>query len=91
MWQDLAPWLAQGGIIGAILWAAIALVRIALGAERRRADDWREAAKTSASAAAVMSGHVERLVSAVEQLTAAQRECLSILQGLAAAERRSAA
>jgi len=39
VWQDIAPWLLSAGVIGAML----ALVRIAVGAERRRADDWRSA------------------------------------------------
>jgi len=35
--------LVQGGVVAAIMASALALVRIAVAAERRRADDWREA------------------------------------------------
>lgn len=74
MWTELAPWLAQGGVTAVILWAAITLVRIAVAAERRRADDWREAAQTGAEANAVMNANVQKLIASVEQLAASQRE-----------------
>lgn len=83
MWDSLAPWLAQGGVTAGILWAAIKLVNIAVTAERRRADDWREAAHTSQAANAVMSANVEKLIASVEQLATSQREILALVQGLA--------
>lgn len=81
MWADLAPLLAQGGITAGVLWAAVALVRIAVGAERRRADDWRtragewrETAETTAEANALMTSNVKTLTASVELLAASQRE-----------------
>jgi methyl-accepting chemotaxis protein len=61
--------LLQYGIAGAILAAMLALVRIAIGAERRRADDWRTAAQTTAAANEVLSSHVGGLVASVQKLT----------------------
>jgi hypothetical protein len=82
--------LIQAGVVGAILTAIVALVRIAIGAERRRADDWRSAAQTSAAANAVLAGNVERLISSVEQLSASQREMLVLLQTIATPGRSAA-
>jgi hypothetical protein len=80
--------LITAGAFGTILGAIISLVRIALGAERRRADDWRTAAQTSAAAAAVFGGHVETLIGAMAQLSTAQREMMALLQTMAT-ERRN--
>jgi hypothetical protein len=85
-----AALLVQAGTVSVIFGAMLALVRIALGAERRRADDWRTAARTSAAANAVLTGHVETLIGSVGQLSTAQREMMSLLQAMSA-EGRSAA
>jgi hypothetical protein len=77
----LSVLLGGGGVV--------ALVKIAVGSESRRANDWREIAKTSAAAAEVNGGHVRELVGAVNQLATAQRECLAILQGIATDHRRT--
>jgi len=82
--------LITAGAVGTILTGMIALVRIALGAERRRADDWRTAAQTSAAANEVLGNHVEKLIGSVEQLSAAQREMIVAIQAVAA-DRRGAA
>lgn len=82
--QDLAQWIVGAGIVAAI----VTLVRIAVGAERRRADDWRETARTGAEANAVLSTNVEKLIVSVEQLAMSQRETLTLLHTLA--DRRSA-
>lgn len=78
----LGTLLGGGGVV--------ALVRIAVSSSDKRADDWREIARTSQAAASLLSGHVEKLVSAVEQLTAAQRESLALLRGMAAERRETA-
>lgn len=82
--------LITAGALGTILAGVISLVRIALGAERRRADDWRTAAQTSAAANAILGGHVEKLIGSVEQLATSQREMMALLQTMAT-ERRNAA
>lgn len=87
--MDIIPTLITAGVIGTIMTGMIALVRIALGAERRRADDWRTAAQTSAAANAVLSGNIDKLVTSVEQLATSQREMMALLQSVAA-ERRGA-
>lgn len=62
----------------------VTLVRIAVGSESKRADDWRKIAETSTAAATTNGEHVRELVGAVNQLSAAQRECLAILQTMQA-------
>jgi len=76
------------GAFGTILAGIIALVRIALSAEQRRADDWRTAAQTSAAANAILGGQVERLIASVEHLATTQREMMALLQKMAAATDR---
>lgn len=88
--MDILPSLITAGALSTTLGGMIALVRIALGAERRRADDWRTAAQTSAAANAILGSHVEKLISSVEQLATSQREMMALLQSVAA-ERRGAA
>lgn len=88
--MDILPSLITAGALSTTLAAMITLVRIALGAERRRADDWRTAAQTSAAANAILGSHVEKLISSVEQLATSQREMMALLQSVAA-ERRGAA
>jgi len=89
--MDLAALLLTGGGVGATLAFTLALVRIAIGTERRRADDWKEAAQTSAVANTVLTGNMERLITTVEHLATAQRETLTLVQVMAAREPRSVA
>jgi len=88
---NLVALLIQAGVVGTILTGMLALVRIAIGAERRRADDWREAAKTTSAANTVLSANVEKLIGSVEHLATSQREMLLLLQALAGGKDRSAA
>lgn len=88
--MDIIAGLITAGVAGTIITGMIALVRIALGAERRRADDWRTAAQTSASANAVLSDNVAKLITSVEQLVTSQRDMMALLQTMAT-DRRSAA
>lgn len=89
---NLVALLIQAGVVGTILTGMLALVRIAIGAERRRADDWREAAKATSAANTVLSTNVEKLIGSVEHLATSQREMLVLLQAMAAAGKdRSAA
>jgi len=87
---DIPASLITAGALSTTFGGMIALVRIALGAERRRADDWRTAAQTSTAANAILGSHVEKLISSVEQLATSQREMMALLQTVAA-ERRGAA
>ena len=89
MWDGVAPWLAGGGG-AAFVWAVITLVKIAVAAERRRADDWHEAANTREAANLVMAGNVEKLIASVEQLATSQREILALVQSLATEHRGAA-
>lgn len=86
--MDLLTSLITAGVVGTVITAMLALVRIALGAERRRADDWRTAAQTSSAANAVLSASIDKLSASVEQSTASQREMLALLQAMS---RRDAA
>lgn len=86
----LAALLIQAGVVGTILTGMLALVRIAIGAERRRADDWREAAKTTSAANTVLSANVEKLIGSVEHLATSQREMLVLLQAMAPKDRSAA-
>lgn len=67
--MGLVATLIQAGVVTAVVGAMLALVRIAVGAERRRADDWRTAAQTTAAANEVLSSHLGGLVSSVQKLT----------------------
>lgn len=71
------------GGVGAILATFLALVRIAVGTERRRADDWRETARTTTAANEVLAANDQQLISAIGELAASQREVLSLLHKLA--------
>lgn len=70
------------GSAGLVITAALMLVRIAIGAERRRADDWRTAAQTTAEANAVLVETVGKLAPAVERQAAAQDRMMALLQVL---------
>lgn len=82
--MDLLQSLVAAGLGGSLIAAVITLVRIAIGAERRRADDWRDAAKTSAEANRIMSTNIDKLINTVEQLANSQREMMGLLQKVAA-------
>ena len=88
--MDVLASLLTAGVAGTILTAMVALVRIALGAERRRADDWRTAAQTQAATNSVLTGNLDKLITSVEQLALSQREMMTLLQTMAS-DRRSAA
>lgn len=88
--MDTLTSLLTAGALGTIIAGVITLVRIAIAAERRRADDWRTAAQTSAAANAILGGHVEKLIGSVEQLATSQREMMALLQTVAT-DRRGAA
>jgi hypothetical protein len=85
---DLAGWIPQTGAVGLLL-AAVAMVLtgrivarplyLEARADRDRAQ---RAADTAIAANIEMSANVARLVGAVEQLTAAQRETLDLVRRL---------
>ena len=77
--------MAGGGVVAAI----ITLVKIAVSAERGRANDWHEIANTREAANLVMSANVEKLITSVEQLATSQREILALVKSLAT-DRRGA-
>lgn len=85
-----------GGIATALITAVVALVKIAVGEARGRADDWRahagewrDVARMEQQTGEVRDGHVERLVGAVEALTQAQRESVAMLRSVAEFVERS--
>lgn len=43
VWDTLVPLFTTGGIVGVVATVFYRLHKSAIGAERRRADDWREA------------------------------------------------
>lgn len=78
--MDALTSIITAGVMTAIITGMLALVRIALGAERRRADDWRMAAQTTSAANAVLSTNVDKLVTSVEQMATSQREMMTLLK-----------
>ena len=88
--MDIITGLLTAGALGTVLTAALALVRIAIGAERRRADDWRTAYNSTTAANAILGSQVEKLITSVEHLSTAQREMMTVLQTMTA-DRRGAA
>jgi hypothetical protein len=58
VWDSLAPWLAQGGIVSVLAWVGYRLHADAIGAERRRADDWRTAWQAERDRADVRDGQI---------------------------------
>ena len=88
--MDFLASLITAGIVGTILTAMLALVRIALGAERRRADDWRTAAQTSAAANEILTANMDKLIGSHQELVVSQRDMMALLRTIAA-DRRSAA
>lgn len=86
--MDTVTSLITAGALGTIIAGIITLVRIAISAERRRADDWRLAARTSAEANTVLTGHFDKLITSVEQLAVSQREMMTLLQTMTADLRR---
>ena len=89
MWDDLAPWAAGGGV-GIFLWFIVAMVKISVGAERRRADGWQETARIRETANDVMADNMQKLIASLGELATSQREILALVRSLAT-ERRSAA
>lgn len=85
---DLAGWIPQTGAVGLLLLAVLAVLtgriipRATHEEVRHDRDTYREAAEKALAASAEMSSHVGRLVSAVEQLTASQRETLDLVRRL---------
>lgn len=79
--DSLAEWLTAGGV-GAFLATTIILMRIAITAERGRADDWRTVAQTQASVGKVQEEHIRKLILAVEQLTSVQQQTLEVVRRL---------
>jgi hypothetical protein len=75
--------LVTGGVIASLMGAMITLVRMAVSAERRRADDWRTAATTSAEANKVLSGNLDKLINTVDQMANAQHEMMQLLRKVA--------
>ena len=88
--MDLVQSFGVGGVVVALLGAVVTLVKIAISAERRVSGYWREAFQTSNAANAVLTGHLDRIVSTVDQMATTQRETLALVQAMAA-EKRSAA
>lgn len=86
---EFAKLLIQAGVVGTILTAMVALVRIAVGAERRRADDARETSKTHAATNLILSTNIDKLIGSVEHLATSQREMLALLHTVAASRDRS--
>ena len=61
-WQDLAPFLTQGGITGVLAFIGYRLHRDAVDAERRRADDARDAAKAAEARADLREQQINILI-----------------------------
>jgi type IV secretory pathway TrbF-like protein len=92
MTADMTPWaIFAGFVIGLISLVGWGIRLMARGRlvpgviyddVRGQRDAWKTAAETYAAASAEMSAHVARLVSAVEQLTAVQRETTALVRQL---------
>lgn len=75
--------LITAGVATAIIGGMITLVRMAVSGDRRRADDWREAAQTQAEANKVLSTNLDKLINTVEQMANSQRDMMGLLQRIA--------
>jgi hypothetical protein len=84
---EAAAITATATAVSVILGFIVALVRIAITSERRRADDWRTAAQTQAEANAVQADNLNTLVVTVGKLATTQDRMMAILQGLATTDR----
>ena len=90
---ELSGWIPQTGAVGLLLatfWLMFTgkIIPWRIHNEvRQDRDTYRTAAETALAATAEMSGHVGKLVSAVEQLTAAQRETLDLVRRLVPTDR----
>lgn len=89
--MDLLQTLVSAGVATALIGAMVTLVRMAVGGDRRRADDWKEAAQTQERANEILSSNFEKLINTVEQMANSQREStrvqlemMSLLQKIAA-------
>lgn len=85
---DVATLAVMSTALAAIVGGVVALVRIAVGEAGRRADDWREIARTSQAAAVISNDQVKQLVNAVGALTVAQQDSLVLIRSNAAALER---
>lgn len=74
--------------LAAVVTGVVALVRIAVSEATRRADDWREIARTAQAAAVISNDQVKSLVTAVGALTVAQQDSLVLIRSNAAALER---
>ena len=88
--MDLLASIITAGVVGTLLTFMLALVRIALAAERRRADDWRTAAQTSSAANALLATNVDKLVVTVDKMATTQDRMMVLLEA-EASDRRDAA
>lgn len=86
---ELVGWLPQTSAVGLLLLAVWLVLtgrivpRTIHNEVRQDRDVYRVAAETALAASVEMSGHVGRLVTAVDQLTASQRETLEVVRRLA--------
>lgn len=86
MLGELSGWVPQAGATGLLLmsvWLVLTgriVPRSTHDEVRVDRDAYRDAAQAAIKANTEAAGHVGRLTSAVEQLTAAQRETLALLQ-----------
>lgn len=88
------PNLVDSVTVGGVLAFILTLVRIAIGTERRRADDWRTSAAMTKAANDVLQGSVERLADSQREMAASTREMATSVRDLLAyvqAKDRSAA
>lgn len=76
MLEELAPWLAQGGIVGVLAWLgyrlhkdAIDAKQEAIAAESRRADDARSRAEAAEKRADLREKQIDILLSKVQEPT----------------------
>lgn len=76
--MDLLQSLITAGVASAVIGAVVALVRMAVGGDRRRADDWKEAAQAHEKANEILSGNLEKLINTVEQMANSQREATRV-------------
>lgn len=74
--MDAATLTVVSVILSAFLGASIKMVQMTVSAERRRADDWKDTAETSAETTRVLVESVDKLILAVDQLSVSQRELM---------------
>lgn len=74
MWEEFAPWLAQGGVTGVLAWLGYRLHKDAIDAkqeailaESRRADDARSRAEAAEKRADLREKQIDILLSRVQE------------------------